>query len=142
MESLRPKDYHHQYTPLPVPVPSGDDDDDDDDESHETLPVLSLEEGSYDNYMPLQKKKKKEKEKKKKKKSRWKSALYSTAFRTSLALSTVLVLLLFSLSPFGDSPGARSLYDCGSSPAEAVSKNCKFDLLAFAWVPIPCFDAE
>ncbi|KAH7398368.1 hypothetical protein BKA66DRAFT_452969 [Pyrenochaeta sp. MPI-SDFR-AT-0127] len=96
-----------------TPVPAGN-------ESQETL---TLE--SYDNYIP--------------KKNRWKLALHSTAFRTSLALSTILLLLLLSLSTFADS-GVH--YDCGNTPTEAASKNCKFDLLAFAWVPRPCFDAE
>lgn len=91
--------------------------------SNESQEILPLE--RYDNYMP--------------KKSRWKSALHSAAFRLSLALSTVLLLLLFSLSIYINS-GLR--YDCGSSPDEAAFKNCKFDLLAFAWVPRPCFDAE
>lgn len=96
------------------PVPSGD-------ESQETLTLMS-----YDNHLP--------------KKSPWKSALYSTAFRISLALSAILLLLVLSVSSTFVDSGAR--YDCGSSPAEAASKDCKFDLLAFAWVPIPCFDAE
>lgn len=95
------------------PVPCGN-------ESQETL---TLE--NYDSFIP--------------KKSHWKSALHSTAFRISLGLSTVLLLLLLSLSTFVES---GALYDCGSSPSEAASKNCKFDLLAFAWVPIPCFDAK
>jgi hypothetical protein len=72
---------------------------------------------------------------------RWKSILQSRAGQIILALSTSLVifLILLILSFVGS---RNQLYDCGHSPAEAVAKNCHFDMLAFAWVPIPCFDAE
>jgi hypothetical protein len=72
---------------------------------------------------------------------RWKSTLQSRAGQIILALSTSLVifLILLILSLVGS---RNQLYDCGHSPAEAVAKNCHFDMLAFAWVPIPCFDAE
>ncbi|KAF2114048.1 hypothetical protein BDV96DRAFT_647536 [Lophiotrema nucula] len=73
------------------------------------------------------------------KESRWQHALKSTAFKISLALATLLLLLLALLSAFA---GKGNPYECGNSPIEAVSKNCHFDLLAFAWVPIQCFDAE
>lgn len=69
----------------------------------------------------------------------WKSVLRSKAFRISIALSTSLLLVLLAFSIF---KSKTEHYDCGRSPAQAVSKNCHFDLLAFAWVPIPCFDAE
>jgi hypothetical protein len=57
------------------------------------------------------------------------------AFLTSISI----FLILLTLSLLGS---RNERYDCGHSPAEAVSKNCHFDMLAFAWVPIPCFDAE
>lgn len=31
---------------------------------------------------------------------------------------------------------------CGNSTAEARALGCKFEVLAFLWVPEPCFDAE
>jgi hypothetical protein len=70
---------------------------------------------------------------------RWKTVLRSKAFRISVALSASLLLVLLAFSIF---ESKIEQYDCGRSPAQAVSKNCHFDLLAFAWVPIPCFDAE
>jgi hypothetical protein len=71
----------------------------------------------------------------------WKLNLRSRTVQIVLALSTSLIvfLLLLAFSLLGSK---NRLYDCGHSPAEAVAKNCHFDMLAFAWVPIPCFDAE
>jgi hypothetical protein len=73
--------------------------------------------------------------------TRWTSNLKSRTVQIILALSTSLLifLILLVLSLIGSK---TQLYDCGHSPAEAVAKNCHFDMLAFAWVPIPCFDAE
>ncbi|RAH66309.1 uncharacterized protein BO66DRAFT_442114 [Aspergillus aculeatinus CBS 121060] len=32
--------------------------------------------------------------------------------------------------------------DCGSSPEEAISKGCRYDVILVAWVPADCFDEE
>jgi hypothetical protein len=72
---------------------------------------------------------------------RWKLDLRSRIVQIVLALSTSLIIFLLLLA-FSLLGSKHQLYDCGHSPAEAVAKNCHFDMLAFAWVPIPCFDAE
>jgi hypothetical protein len=72
---------------------------------------------------------------------RWKLNLHPRVFQIILALSTFLLIFLLLLA-FSLLGSKNQLYDCGHSPAEAVAKNCHFDMLAFAWVPIPCFDAE
>jgi hypothetical protein len=71
----------------------------------------------------------------------WMSNLQSRTVQIIFAISTSLLifLILLILSLIGSK---NQLYDCGHSPAEAVAKNCHFDMLAFAWVPIPCFDDE
>jgi hypothetical protein len=72
---------------------------------------------------------------------RWKYIPQTRASKigTALLTSILIFLILLTLSLLG----SRNMrYDCGHSPAEAVAKNCHFDMLAFAWVPIPCYDAE
>jgi hypothetical protein len=32
--------------------------------------------------------------------------------------------------------------NCGSSPAEALSLGCSFDVMSFTWIPTRCFDQE
>lgn len=69
----------------------------------------------------------------------WNYVLRSKAFSISIALSASLITLLVAFTVL---KAKYEIHDCGHSPAEAVAKKCHFDLLAFAWVPIPCFDAE
>ncbi|KAL9118495.1 MAG: hypothetical protein Q9187_004961 [Circinaria calcarea] len=33
-------------------------------------------------------------------------------------------------------------YWCGTTPEEARTKGCQFDLVLYSWVPPPCYDAE
>jgi hypothetical protein len=72
---------------------------------------------------------------------RWKYVPQTRTSKIGAALLTsiLIFLILLTLSLLG----SRNMrYDCGHSPAEAAAKNCHFDMLAFAWVPIPCYDAE
>ncbi|KAK8067396.1 hypothetical protein PG997_014143 [Apiospora hydei] len=59
-------------------------------------------------------------------------------FGTLFAFVTFLLLGYWMIKA---SPQEVS-HDCGVSPEEASAKGCVFDMLAFAWVPQQCFDAE
>ncbi|KAK3312966.1 hypothetical protein B0H66DRAFT_485102 [Apodospora peruviana] len=37
---------------------------------------------------------------------------------------------------------AAAVETCGTSPQDAVSRGCRFDVMSFAWLPAPCFDGE
>jgi hypothetical protein len=58
----------------------------------------------------------------------------------------VAVLVLVSLGLrfiiAESSPHSGFLTHCGSTPGEALSNNCKFDILSFSWMPPACHDAE
>jgi hypothetical protein len=61
-------------------------------------------------------------------------------FRITSALFVSITLLLLAYWTFEDNHEKH--YACDFSPKEAQAKNCQFDMLAFAWVPRQCFDAE
>ena len=37
---------------------------------------------------------------------------------------------------------ATHVTECGSSPSEARSRGCHFDVMSFSWLPTPCHDKE
>ncbi|KAM7220098.1 hypothetical protein V8F06_004426 [Rhypophila decipiens] len=47
-----------------------------------------------------------------------------------------------SSSTLKQSELAAAVETCGTSPQEAVSRGCRFDVMSFAWLPAPCFDKE
>ncbi|KAM7184992.1 hypothetical protein V8F20_011976 [Naviculisporaceae sp. PSN 640] len=72
---------------------------------------------------------------------------YLLALSGILALSltiltiAVIFILLRQTSICAGQP--RPQYtSCGSTPAEARSRNCKFDILSFAWQTPECYDAQ
>jgi hypothetical protein len=71
----------------------------------------------------------------------WRPIINNKGLRISGALlASIFILLLLARGMLQDSHEEH--YDCGHSPEEARAKDCQFDLLAFAWVPKQCFDAD
>lgn len=74
-----------------------------------------------------------------------------------LLVTTVLMSLLFSVPALLNHPSANSpdspssmstprqggtWAQCGSSPAEAIERGCRFDAMSFSWLPLQCFDSQ
>ena len=81
--------------------------------------------------------------------------------KTSMARYLVIVLVfmatLLSTAVLLNMPSAGSSQDgsamsirqhekthdqCGSTPDEAVKRDCRFDVMSFSWLPIRCFDSQ
>ncbi|GJP93028.1 hypothetical protein AlacWU_05927 [Aspergillus niger] len=61
-------------------------------------------------------------------------------FKVAVVLLASITLLIIGYWFFKSKHEA--VYSCGTTPEEAVERDCQFDMLSFAWVPKPCFDAE
>ncbi|GME49251.1 hypothetical protein DM02DRAFT_546082 [Neofusicoccum parvum] len=59
----------------------------------------------------------------------------------ALAIASI-ILTAWDLSRPADDSHAPSITHCGSSPQEAMSRGCKFEVHNFAWVPAACYDDE
>jgi hypothetical protein len=63
------------------------------------------------------------------------------ALACSLTLGVITILQITPLS--SGRPPIRSRHnDCGANPSTAQARNCKFDILSFAWQTPECFDEE
>ena len=60
--------------------------------------------------------------------------------RVAGALFALITLMIIGYRLFESKDG--TVYSCGTTPEEAVERDCQFDMLSFAWVPKPCFDAD
>ena len=59
------------------------------------------------------------------------------------SLSTVFAINLFGpISPFSEATPHVIASPCGSTPEEARSRGCHFDVISFCWLPDACYDAE
>lgn len=61
-----------------------------------------------------------------------------------LMLGTIAILWTMPsiLSTYNSIDYHSSIFHCGESPAEAITRGCNFDIMSFAWLPTPCFDRE
>ena len=80
-----------------------------------------------------------------------------TSIARYLFVTLVLMSLLFSIPallnhPPANSPDAFSSMStsrqegtwdqCGNSPADAIERGCRFDVMSFSWLPLPCYDSR
>lgn len=81
----------------------------------------------------------------------------ATSIARYLFITLVLMALLFSIPALLNHPPANSpdgfssmstsrqegTWDqCGNSPADAIERGCRFDVMSFSWLPLPCFDSS
>jgi hypothetical protein len=78
-------------------------------------------------------------------KARWWSAkqnrpyIISVIFIMAMSICMIIIYHTFS-SRQGQLRGTFG--GCGTSPAEARSLGCQFDVMSFSWLPSACYDAE
>lgn len=69
----------------------------------------------------------------------------SFAILLSLAIAAGVLSYYQSRQRRHELPSAQELavhYDCGWSVAEARMKGCHFDIMAYGWIPAPCYESD
>jgi hypothetical protein len=61
------------------------------------------------------------------------------SIRIAFSFAGFLFLLVFGLAILGLQ---QNIMSCGNSPMEAIARNCRFDVMNYAWVAKECYDEE
>jgi hypothetical protein len=70
------------------------------------------------------------------------SALLAVLLGFALCTGLLIAIVVISTTKTHEIKPQTMISPCGSSPQEARSRQCHFDVISFCWLPDECYDAE